>query len=105
MTLSNQNWPDDIWPRRPGSSKIATLKDKNPGRIDGKTPLHVAAERGNYQICQLFVETICDKSPKNNQGITPFDLAYKNGHNQVSQLIMEACFPNGVCPGMEFSEV
>ena len=53
------------------------------------TPFHLAAERGDFQVCQEIMENSHDKNPKSINGWTPLHLAAKNGHLLVCQLIVE----------------
>ena len=55
----------------------------------GKTPLHIAAEMGNLQVCHFIIENIEDKNPKTNNGVTPFHLAARDSHFQICEFIME----------------
>ena len=46
--------------------------EKNPKKIeDGQTPLHIAARRGNLDICRLIVLNVEDTNPADNNGCTP----------------------------------
>ena len=47
-------------------------EDKNPKDNFGFTPLHLAAENGHLELCQLIIENVQDKNPKNSwDKITP----------------------------------
>ena len=72
-------------------------EDKNPRGSDGQTPLHIAAENGCLDICELIVKNpgVKDKNPRlenrwvrNLKGETPLHLAAKGGHLEVCQLIL-----------------
>ena len=72
-------------------------EDKNPRDSGGKTPLHIAAENGCLDICELIVKNTCvkDKNPRlgnrwvrDLKGETPLHLAAKGGHFKVCQLIL-----------------
>ena len=62
------------------------VKDKNPARKDGLTPLHFAAENGHINICDLIINVVDDKNPAAKNGSTPFSLAEDP---QIRNLIME----------------
>ena len=59
------------------------VSEKNPPMNNGQTPLHIAAENGNLEVCQFF--TIClltmgkDTNPSDNYGKTPIDVAWDGG--------------------------
>ena len=65
------------------------MKDKNPARNDGVTPLFIAAQKGYFKICSLIVENVEDKNPARNNGITPLYIAAKNGHFEICKMIIE----------------
>ena len=60
------------------------------GRINIKcSPMHIAAERGNFELCQHVIGRLEDKNPKEFFGETPLHWAAKEGHYGVSKLILE----------------
>ena len=72
-------------------------EDKNPRDVDGQTPLHIAAENGCLDICELILKNpdVKDKNPRlgnrwvrDLKGETPLHLAAKGGHLEVCQLIL-----------------
>ena len=48
---------------------------KNPKDIEGNTPLHVAARKGNLEVFLLIKEKVEDINPKNGHGNTPLHRA------------------------------
>jgi ankyrin repeat protein len=42
------------------------LKEKNPSEVDGKTPLHWAAENGHLETFKVLFEDIPNKNPKDD---------------------------------------
>ena len=67
------------------------IEDKNPADTIGLTPLHSAAAKGHFSICDLILENVEEKDPKtkhdNGQGRTPYDFAKSNGHFKICQLV------------------
>ena len=58
---------------------IDNVADKNPSNDWGQTPLHIAAEKGFVEICQLLIQNAPDKNPSDKYGQTPMHCAFKNG--------------------------
>jgi len=54
------------------------------------TPLHLAAEKGYVDVCQILLEAGADLHAKNRKGFTPLHLAAQNGHIEVCKLLLEA---------------
>ena len=68
------------------------VSDKNPSDQFGRTALHIAAERGHQDICELIVERIVNKldiNPQDRDGIGPIELAARKGHFNIVELIQE----------------
>ena len=72
------------------------LKYKNPGKTsplnkDGNTPLHYAANNGNFGLCKLIIEGTPNKNPAsiNANSNTPLHYAAQRGHLWVCKLIMD----------------
>ena len=59
---------------------------KNHADLDGKTPLHLAAEQGYFKICQLLIDNIDDKHPIAANDMTPKDYAKRYGHYEIVEL-------------------
>ena len=53
------------------------------------SPMHIAAERGNLELCQHIMDRIEDKNPKGLFGETPLHWAAGEGHYNVCELILE----------------
>ena len=72
---------------------LNNIGDKNPKDDEGVTPLHIAAENGKFQVCQMILEAdIDDKNPKASEyidGFTPLHLAAANNHLSVCHLIIK----------------
>ena len=68
---------------------VERIRNKNPKDLEGKTPLHVAAQYGNYEAFKLIFQSVEDKNPKDNDQDTPFHLAAIGGHLSICQLILE----------------
>ena len=52
------------------------------------SPMHVAADCGNYKLCQYIIERNEDKNPKNIDGETPLHWATQKGHLDICDLIL-----------------
>lgn len=57
--------------------------------IDGDTPLHIAARRGNYSIVKALASMgNINLSALNNTGLTPMALAAARGHDRIVRLLL-----------------
>ena len=54
---------------------------------DGITPLHMAAEKGHYEVFQLIISNVNEKNPASHDGFTPLHIATKHGHYKICNLI------------------
>lgn len=69
--------------------RLTKTDNKNPRGIwSGSTALHVAAEKGHFEIFKFLLEKSTDVNPLCENRWTPFHLAAKNGHLNVCRLIM-----------------
>ena len=65
-----------------------------------KTPLHLAAENGHLEVCELIIGQFVEKipihiNPSNLHGKTPLQNAFVHGHDRVYQLINQVLgYPN-----------
>ena len=81
-------------------SILSKLQDKNKKDSHGNIPLHIAATKGYFSICKLFIENGMDLNSKNNKGETPFTLAYEKGHGKVIDLIAFESFNQNLDMGI-----
>lgn len=54
--------------------------------INGKTPLHIAAETGNYLICELLLNNGANVHQRTDSGCDAYGLAVAHGHVNVAEL-------------------
>ena len=59
-----------------------------------KTPLHHAAEGGNFELVRLLLRHGAKIDVRNGQGEQPLHYAAKNGNTQVVELLLD----NGASP-------
>ena len=62
---------------------------KNKNCMVKCSPLHIAAECGNLELCRYIIDRIEDKNPKDFSGETPLHWAAEKGHYEVCKLILE----------------
>ena len=65
---------------------LTKIEDKNQNDCNENIPLHIAATKGYFSICKLFIENGMDLNSRNNKGDTPFTLAYEKRHGNVIDL-------------------
>ena len=61
-------------------------------RLDGadydlRTPLHLAAAEGQYQMVKYFIDQEISLSPCDRWGNTPLDEARRHGHDRIVELL------------------
>ena len=49
----------------------------------------MAANSGNFEICQFIIDNVAEKNPKNDTGLTPLHLAASKGHFEICDLILK----------------
>ena len=57
---------------------------------DGRTPLHIAAVRGNEEIVRALVEHSARLDTRDNFNFTPISLACLRGHLNIAKYLMDA---------------
>lgn len=56
--------------------------------LNKETPLHLAAERGQLQVCNILLELKSDANALDNHGQTPLLLAAQNDHSEIVKLFL-----------------
>ena len=56
---------------------------------DQWSPLHIAAEQGNLDLCKYIIEQTGDENPQNKKGDTAFQMAAEKGQLEVTKLIIK----------------
>ena len=79
----------------------------------GTTPLHVAAEEGNLEVCQLIFENVKDKPdvlnhisdglPLDYEAETPLHYAASAGHLEVCQLFIQSLKDKNPPEGLDYT--
>ena len=65
---------------------MTKIEDKNPrAKNGGQTPLHIAAERDDLDICRLIVLNANNKNPADNNGSTPLHHSVSKGNLEIYQ--------------------
>ncbi|DAZ95637.1 TPA: hypothetical protein N0F65_002266 [Lagenidium giganteum] len=62
----------------------AIVNTANP--LSGATPLHIAAENGSFELCELLLEFGSNVHERNARGLDAFMLATLRGHMAVADL-------------------
>jgi len=56
--------------------------------VNGRTPLHSAANFGRLEIAKLLIESGADVNAQNGTGATPMFLAVLTGHRDIAKLLV-----------------
>ena len=65
------------------------MTNKNPVRIDKRTPLHIAVENGHIEIVKYIMDVIDDKNQNDLKGQTPMHLAVQKGDYEIFKVIID----------------
>ena len=58
---------------------------------DGKTPLHIAVEQGQFEIVRYIIEnTTAEKEPEDDNDYKPLHFAAENGHLSVLEYLLDS---------------
>ena len=73
--------------------ELAVIIRKNPSLVNkrnrlGCTPLYIAAQRGNLQLCKMLIDLGADLNQPNKYGHSPLHRAACNGHLNVCKLLV-----------------
>ncbi|XP_043664050.1 myotrophin-like isoform X2 [Vespula pensylvanica] len=67
--------------------------------IDGRTPLHYAADYGQYDVVRYLLEKGADANATDKHGITTLLAAIWEGHTHCVKLLLEkGARPDGLTP-------
>ncbi len=69
------------------SSLLGNGADANPEERDGRSPLHVAAERGFLDLVEALIRKGASIEARDEMGRSPRDLAEAGGHPRVVELL------------------
>ncbi|CAL5092579.1 unnamed protein product [Urochloa decumbens] len=79
-----------------GTGSIATIRlllscGADPNKTDsiGVAPLHIAAERGSYEIAELLLSKEAEVDPICENGGAPIHVSAENGHGKVLKLLLQ----------------
>jgi hypothetical protein len=61
----------------------------NAGDYDGRTPLHLAASEGHYEICNALLQAKADPQAVDRWGGTPLMDSYRERRTDAAQLLAE----------------
>ncbi len=64
--------------------QLVDAKDQN-----GNTPLHIAAQKGHFEIAELLIKNDADVNAKENDGNTPLHLSALFGKTAITKLLLQ----------------
>ena len=78
----------------PGDETVVRLIHQHSGYVqpttsDGYTPLHLAAQRGNYPVCKYLLNAGASVDYQSRAGPTPLQCAASNGHMDIVELFLD----------------
>ncbi|MGL6196758.1 MAG: ankyrin repeat domain-containing protein [Thermoguttaceae bacterium] len=62
---------------------------KKKAMSNTNSPLHVAIQNGNIEICKILLENQCDVHAVNSEGLTPLQLATQTGNAEMVTLLLK----------------
>jgi len=65
-------------------------QDVNGAGLDGVTPLHIAAERGNVELCTYLVGARADVFARSSDGLCPLHMAARGGYVHVLRMFQKS---------------
>ena len=68
------------------ATAVATL---NTPDLQGRTPLHLSAERGNTDNVRLHISRGADITAQDTNGRIPLHLAARNGHGPTVEALLD----------------
>ncbi|TKW29448.1 hypothetical protein SEVIR_3G394900v4 [Setaria viridis] len=71
--------------------KILLSRGADPNKADsiGVTPLHIAAERGSYEVAEQLLSKEAEVDPICENGGAPIHVSAENGHAKVLKLLLQ----------------
>ena len=57
--------------------------------LKGRTPLHIAAQSGHFEVCKFIIEREDNKNPSDSDGLTPLLVAVAKGHLDICSIIID----------------
>ena len=72
------------------SENVSNINPEAKGDRRKLTPLHLAAQHGNFEICKLIIDGIEDLSPRDHNNHTPYDYARRKGYSDICLYIDKA---------------
>ncbi|XP_037927794.1 myotrophin [Teleopsis dalmanni] len=82
-----------VWSIKNGDlEQVQTILEESNvanNEIDGRYPVHYAADYGQYDVLKLLIDFGADVDKKDKHGITPLLAAIWEGHEKCVNLLLE----------------